>query len=59
MADKKTYIEKYTYNDIDYSPEEIIHIKDNSFHDMYRGVSRLKPAVRTMQLNTKNERVSR
>ena len=52
-GDKKTYIEKYTYNEIDYSPEEIIHIKDNSFYDVYRGVSRLKPAVRTMQLITR------
>ena len=49
-GDKKKYIEKYTYNDIDYLPGEIIHIKDNSFHDIYRGVSRLKPALRTMNL---------
>ncbi|MEK9895970.1 MAG: phage portal protein [Burkholderiaceae bacterium] len=49
-GDSRTYIEKYTYNDVDYSPSEIIHIKENSFHDIYRGVSRLKPAVRTMQL---------
>jgi len=49
-GDSKTYIEKYTYNDVDYSPNEIIHIKENSFHDIYRGVSRLKPAVRTMQI---------
>ena len=49
-ADARNYIEKYTYNDVDYSPSEIIHIKENSFHDIYRGVSRLKPAVRTMQL---------
>ena len=49
-GDSKTYIERYTYNDIDYKPSEIIHIKENSFHDIYRGVSRLKPAVRTMQI---------
>ena len=49
-GDSRTYIEKYMYNDIEYSPEEIIHIKDNSFYDVYRGVSRLKPALRTMQL---------
>ena len=49
-ADTPTYIEKYTYQDIDYSPKEIIHVKENSFHDIYRGVSRLKPALRTMQL---------
>tara|TARA_A100001201_G_scaffold142719_2_gene141727 strand:+ start:1123 stop:2322 length:1200 start_codon:yes stop_codon:yes gene_type:complete len=46
----KTFIDRYTYNDVDYSTDEIIHIKENSFHDMYRGVSRLKPAVRTMAL---------
>jgi len=52
-GDPKTYIEKFTYNDIIYNPSEIIHIKDNSFYDVYRGVSRLKPAVRTMQLITR------
>ena len=49
-GDSRTYIERYTYNDVDYKPEEIIHVKENSFHDIYRGVSRLKPAVRTMQI---------
>ena len=27
--------------------------EQNSFHDIYRGVSRLKPALRTMQLMTR------
>ena len=49
-GDSKTYIERYTYNEVDYKPSEMIHIKENSFHDIYRGVSRLKPAVRTMQI---------
>ena len=49
-GDPKTYIDKYSYNEVDYSPNEIIHIKENSFHDIYRGVSRLKPAIRTMQI---------
>ena len=49
-GDAKNYIEKYTYNDVDYSPNEIIHIKENSFYSIYRGVSRLKPAVRTMKI---------
>jgi len=49
-ADKKTYVEKYTYQDIEYSPNEIIHVKENSFYSLYRGISRLKPAVRTMRL---------
>ena len=50
-TDDKTYVERYSYdNSIDYSPNEIIHIKENSFNSIYRGVPRLKPAFRTMQL---------
>ena len=49
-GDPKNYIERYEYNDTNFSPDEIIHIKENSFHDIYRGVSRLKPAVRTMKI---------
>ena len=46
-----TYIEGYRFsNDINYTPEEIIHIKENSFYSIYRGVPRLSPALRTMQL---------
>lgn len=46
-----TYIEKYTFNGkTTFSPSEIIHIKENSFYSIYRGVSRLKPALRTMIL---------
>jgi HK97 family phage portal protein len=52
-ADKDTYIEKFTMFDTTFSPDEIIHIKENSFHSIYRGVPRLKPALRTMQLMTK------
>lgn len=50
-ASDSTFIEKYTFNEIvEYKPSEIIHIKDNSFYSIYRGVSRLKPALRTMVL---------
>ena len=50
-TDDSTYIEKFTYdNSIDYSPNEIIHVKENSFNSIYREVPRLKPAYRTMQL---------
>jgi HK97 family phage portal protein len=50
-TDDNTYIEKFSYdNTIDYKPSEIIHIKENSFKSIYRGVPRLKPALRTMQL---------
>jgi HK97 family phage portal protein len=50
-ASESTYIEKFTFNEqVTYRPSEIIHIKDNSFYSIYRGVSRLKPALRTMVL---------
>ena len=50
-ASESTYVEKYTFSQsIDYSPKEIIHIKENSFYSIYRGVPRLSPALRTMQL---------
>jgi HK97 family phage portal protein len=50
-ASDSTYIEKYTFNEqIDYKSSEIIHVKDNSFYSIYRGISRLKPAHRTMIL---------
>ena len=50
-ASESTYIEKFTFNErVNYKPDEIIHIKDNSFYSIYRGVSRLKPALRTMIL---------
>ena len=52
-SDDDTYVEKYSYdNTIDYTVNEIIHIKENSFNSIYRGVPRLKPAYRTMQLLT-------
>ena len=50
-TDDKTYVRKYTYDGVvDYAPEEIIHVKENSFNSIYRGVTRLKPAYRTMLL---------
>ena len=50
-ASETTYIEKFTFNEqVDYGTTEIIHVKDNSFYSIYRGISRLKPALRTMQL---------
>jgi HK97 family phage portal protein len=50
-SDPQTYISKFTFLErVDFSPSEIIHIKDNSFYSIYRGVSRLKPALRQMIL---------
>lgn len=50
-TDEKTYVKSYDYSGkITYSPSEVIHIKENSFDSIYRGTSRLKPCLRTMQL---------
>ncbi len=50
-TDENTYIKKFVYDhSVDYSPSEIIHIKENSFNSIYRGVPRLRPAQRTMVL---------
>ena len=50
-TDETTYIKKFVYDhSVDYAPSEIIHIKENSFNSIYRGVPRLKPAQRTMVL---------
>lgn len=50
-TDEQTFVSHYTFdNAIDYTVNEIIHIKDNSFHSIYRGTPRLKPAQRTMNL---------
>lgn len=50
-TDERTYVKSYVYdNKLDYSPSEIIHIKENSFNSIYRGVPRLKPAFKRMQL---------
>jgi HK97 family phage portal protein len=49
-SSRETYIERFTMHDVTFSPDEIIHIKENSFHSIYRGVPRLKPALRTMVL---------
>jgi HK97 family phage portal protein len=54
IPDKKNYIAGYTYDGLlDFKPWEIIHVKENSFYSIYRGVSRLRPAYRTMQLLSK------
>ena len=51
-ASKTTFVDHYKFEASEerFSPNEIIHIKDNSFYSIYRGVSRLKPALRTMNL---------
>jgi HK97 family phage portal protein len=49
VPDEKTYIAGYEFqSNIKYKPDEIIHIKENSFNSIYRGTSRLRAARRTM-----------
>jgi len=49
--DERTYVLKYEFaGRIDYKPEEIIHIKENSFESIYRGTPRLKACLRSMKL---------
>lgn len=51
ISDPDTYVEKYMFQGtIDFKVDEIIHIKDNSAISLYRGASRLRPALRTMKL---------
>ena len=50
-TDERTYVNGYIYQGkLQYNPQEVIHIKENSFNSMYRGVPRLKPAWRTMKV---------
>jgi len=52
-SDPVTYVDYYDYEgQIKYFPNEIIHVKENSFFSIYRGISRLRPATRTMALLT-------
>ena len=51
VSDSKTYVKKYIYSGtVEYEPNEIIHVKENSFKSIYRGTSRLKACVRSMKL---------
>jgi HK97 family phage portal protein len=48
---RDTYVTKYTYqNLVEFTPDEIIHVKENSFRSIYRGTSRLKACSRSMKL---------
>jgi len=50
VADKKTYIKQFEYNNKIFSPEEIIHIKENAGDTIYTGRSRLDAAKKTIAL---------
>tara|TARA_Y100001951_G_C11269063_1_gene257504 strand:- start:479 stop:1345 length:867 start_codon:yes stop_codon:yes gene_type:complete len=50
ITHKTEYVEEYRYlEQVSYDPDEIIHIKDNNISSGYRGVSRLKPATKSMR----------
>ncbi len=52
--DKKTYVRGYTFQtNVDYLTKEVIHVKENSFHSIYRGTSRLRAAQRSMSQLTR------
>ena len=44
VASKTTFVDHYRINKEKYSPDEIIHVRDNSINSLYRGDSRLKSA---------------
>lgn len=51
ISDARNYVSAYKFDDEqEFSPEEIIHVKDNSYKSIYRGSSRLEPALRTMRI---------
>lgn len=51
VSDPKTFVSHYKFeNGQEFSVDEIIHVKDNSYKSIYRGGSRLEPALRTMRL---------
>lgn len=51
VADAKNYVSHYEFDgEQKFTPEEIIHVKDNSYKSIYRGSSRLEPALRTMRI---------
>lgn len=51
VADATNYVSHYEFDsDKKFSPDEIIHVKDNSYKSIYRGSSRLEPALRTMRI---------
>lgn len=52
VADAKNFVSHYEFDGQQetFSVDEIIHVKDNSYKSIYRGSSRLEPALRTMRI---------
>lgn len=55
VPDKRNFVKGFEYNPTGklFRPEEVIWIRDNSYKSIYRGTSRLMPAIRSMKLTTK------
>jgi len=53
LTDTTEYIKGYRYQTINYAPTEVVHIKDNSAENIYRGTPRLLPVLLDMQLLTR------
>lgn len=53
IPDTKTFVAGYEYENTEFKPDEIIHIKENSFDSIYRGTSRLKAAKGSMSRLTR------
>ena len=51
VADARNYVSHYEFDgEQRFEANEIIHVKDNSYKSIYRGSSRLEPALRTMRI---------
>jgi len=52
IADNRNYVSYYEFDGPQkrFEPDEIIHVKDNGYKSIYRGASRLEPALRTMRI---------
>lgn len=51
ISDAKNYVSHYEFDGQQkFQADEIIHVKDNSYKSIYRGSSRLEPALRTMRI---------
>lgn len=50
IADKKTFINRYEYDDKTFKPSEIIHIRENSSTSIFTGTSRLDACKDSMEL---------
>ena len=48
IPDPKTYVKAYKFGKIEFLPNEIIHIRENSSKSIYRGTSRIESALSTI-----------